>query len=438
MRMRDVFAVFPMALAALAFNFAPMAAAADLTGRILLPPGNSAKATVLIAHASLKTNVQQSISNRYPILPARTQIDSSGSFKFPALDSRYLYFGYALAPGCKLQQMQQMDLAAGPLTILLKPAETNVPSERIIHGRIIDAEHHPVAGAVIAVRGTTRSGQMTWPGSDVDFYAVSDGAGNFVICGNTPFAAVDGTVAADGFAEASFEQWPSDAANQEWQRTGSMPDGLAGFAKPLHEITLAEGATLRGRLMQSGKPVPEAEVRLNGCRTGSSCWDWKGAVLTDAQGQFSFANLPPGQGYSVCGTWDLLARGGALPQVDVQTFGNGSVQNVGDIQLESVCDVAGNIHLSDGKPIPHGSNYFLGDAANGDSVPVAIGEDGAFHFVAVPGDKVSMYLRVAGYELRPGDTRLISGPMTNIIVQANMNNLKIEMQPDGLPGNSFR
>jgi hypothetical protein len=400
----------------------------DLTGHVTLPKGKSAAATVLVRYAQLKTNVESSISIRSPILPKRAQTDRNGNFKVESLDARWLYFGYVMAPGCKLQELNQIDPAASPLNLSLETADTNVPPDRAIHGRVIDANGNPVSGALIDIEGTTRNGQGTWPGYDIDYFSVSDAAGNFVVYGKTPFAAVDGKVEATGYAETWFEQWPSDAINQQWFRTGSMPEGLFGYAKPLHQITLVTGASLQGRLLHDGNPVVNAEIRLNQCAAGSNCWFWDSAVLTDDQGRFLFAHLPPNQSWSLCGSWDLTAIAGAVPQTSVQIGENGSTNDIGDLNLKSVSEVAGRIHLSDSKPIPANSHYFLSDAAMGSSPQSSLGPDGSFHFAAVPGDKVSIFLRVAGYQLTPRDFMLKSGTVTNITVVPDMTNLVIEMK----------
>lgn len=418
--------IFPLVYALV---YADMAAGADLTGHVTLPEGKSTAVTVLVRYAQLKTNFESSISTRYPILPKRTQTDSNGDFKIESLDARWLYFGDVLAPGCKLQQLNQIDPTAGPLNVSLESANTNVPSNRVIHGRVIDANGNPVPGALINVEGTTRNGQGTWPAQDIDYFSVSDAAGNFEVYGKTPFAAADGKVEATGYAEASFEQWPSDAINQEWSRTGSLPEGLFGFAKPLHQITLVKGASLQGRLLHDGNPVVDAEIRLNRCGVGSDCWFWDGATFTDDQGRFSFANLPPRQSYSICGSWDLPAKAGVVPQTDVQIGENGSTNDIGDLNLKSVSEVAGRIHLSDGQPIPANSHFFLSDDAMGNSSQSSVSSDGSFQFAAVPGDKVSIYLRIPGYQLTSRDAILKSGSVTNITVIPNMTNLVIEMKP---------
>jgi hypothetical protein len=383
----------------------------------------------LVTYAQLKTNFTSSISIRSPLLPKRTQTDSQGHFKIESLDARRLYFGYALAPGCQFLELNLFDPAAGPLNVSLATANTNVSPNQVIHGQVIDANGIGIAGALISIMGTTRNGQGTWPGQDVDFYSVSDDAGNFLVYGKTPFVAVNGKVEVAGYAEMTFEQWPSDAINQEWSRTGSMPEGLFGYAKPLHQITLVKGAALQGRLVQAGRPVADAEIRLNQCAAGSNCWFWNAATVTDDQGKYLFAHLPPQQNWSICGNWDLPAKGGVVPPTMVNIGEDGSTNDLGDLNLQSVSTVAGRIRLSDGKQVPANSTYFLSDAAMGRSSPSVLGADGSFQFAAVPGDQVSIFLRVAGYQLTPRDFMLKSGTVTNVIVVPNKTNLVIEMKP---------
>ena len=121
--------------------YADMPTGADLTGHVTLPGGKSAAATVLVRYAQLKTNFESSVFTRNPMLPKRAQTDSNGNFNIGSLDAKWLYYGDVMAPGCKLQPLDQIDLTAGPLNISLETANTNVPPDKVIHGRVIDA--HP-------------------------------------------------------------------------------------------------------------------------------------------------------------------------------------------------------------------------------------------------------------------------------------------------------
>jgi hypothetical protein len=85
--------------------------------------------------------------------------------------------------------------------------------------------------------------------------------------------------------------------------------------------------------------------------------------------------------------------------------------------------------LSDGQPIPANSHYYLSDAAMGSSLPSPVGVDGSFQFAAVPGDRVSIFLRVSGYQLTPRDGMSKSGSVTNVTIVPGMTNLVIEMKP---------
>jgi hypothetical protein len=125
----------------------------------------------------------------------------------------------------------------------------------------------------------------------------------------------------------------------------------------------------------------------------------------------------------------LSVKAGVVPQTDVKIGENGSTNDIGDLNLKSVSEVTGRIHLSNGKPIPANSHYFLSDAAMGNSLQSSVGSDGSFQFAAVPGDKVSIYLRISGCQLTPRDGMLKSGSFTNVIIVPNMTNLVIEMKP---------
>jgi len=134
---------------------------------------------------------------------------------------------------------------------------------------------------------------MAWPAYEIDVYSVSDEAGLFVVHGETPFTAAEGAVEAAGFSKALFEGWePGDT---------------------VHELTLTEGAAFKGRLLQAGKPVANAEILIQnfGAESGSSVWHY--FARTDSDGRFTFTHLPPNRSFSLCNHGIAGRTGGGFP-----------------------------------------------------------------------------------------------------------------------------
>ena len=250
---------------------------------------------------------------------------------------------------------------------------------------------------------------MQWPGNGSDECSISDDLGHFIIYCQTAFIAAEGAVEAPGFATGLFVGW--DPGNT------------------VHELTLTEGASLRGRLLQAGNPVADAEIRLDrfGAESGSPLWS--STALTDNQGRFSFAHLPPNRSCRLRGLMGSLADRGAVPVRRVEVHGNGSTNDLGDLNLEPAFKVEGQIRLADGKPIPAGSSLSFGNFDLGFSSRFTVGADGSFRLTGFPAGNLTVYLCIPGYQLTPKDALLKSGSATNITVVTNMKGLVIEMKP---------
>ena len=70
---------------------------------------------------------------------------------------------------------------------------------------------------------------------------------------------------------------------------------------------------------------------------------------------------------------------------------------------------------------------FQSSAING--IATELREDGSFHFAGVPAERVTLYLRIPGYQLTPKDALLKSGSATNLTVITDVTGLLIEMKP---------
>ena len=359
-----------VALATLAFAVhAQVPTKPDLVGHVISPPGKSVKATAVLCYWQIKPGKQPS---KMRDLPRHVQADEQGNFKFESLDPSLLYQVRVFAPGCQQQTFKSVDPTTGPLSVRLERAVArNKPPATVVQGRLKDAHGNPVAGALIRTLGVTRNGRMTWPAYEIDDYSVSDDAGLFVVHGETPFTAAEGAVEAAGFSKALFVGWePGDT---------------------VHELTLIEGATFKGRLLQAGKPVANAEILIQnfGAESGSSVWQY--FARTDSEGRFAFTHLPPNRSFSLYATMESLAGQGAVSRRKGQVHADGSTNDFGDLTLDPAFTIEGRVRLSDGKPIPANSRVRLTRTTMvglQDGLSFAVGEDGSFHFAGVPAERV--------------------------------------------------
>ncbi len=391
-------------------NQAQPATNLDILGHVISPLGKPAKATAVLCYWQMKPG-RQAFAIRD--LPRHVQVDEQGNFKFESLDPRHFYQVLIFAPGCQQLSVKNIDPSARVLSLRLLPAvPTNAPPGTVVRGRVKDAGGNPVPGALIRILGVTREGQMHWPAYGIDLYAVSDDAGLFVVCGETPFTATEGVVEAAGFSKTLFERWETDGT--------------------VHELPLIGGAAFKGRLVQAGKPVVNAEILIQNFGRESGSSEWHYFARTDSEGRFAFVHLPPNRSFSLYATMESLAGRGAVSRHQGQVHADGSTNDSGDLDLARAFTITGRIHLSDGKPIPANSLLRLTRTTMAgvlDSLSVTPDEDGSFHFTGVPAEPVTIYLRIPGYQLTPNDALLKSGSATNLTVVSDITGLVIEMKP---------
>jgi uncharacterized GH25 family protein len=409
---RILICVSLLAISALS-NHAQTPTKLDLVGHVLSPQGKPAAAIVLIPFVQTQPASQEAYFGHFPKLPDRTYTDSEGNFRIASLDPTWRYHMVIVAAHCQPKIIDRVDPTAGPLHVQLNAINTaSAPPATIMRGMVVDASGTPVPGALIKINGVTRNGSMRWPASEIDFYSASDEAGMFVVSGQLPFTAAEGSVEATNLATRLFEGWePGDT---------------------VHKLTLTDGAAVKGRLLDAGLPVANVNIRLDnfGAESGSTAWNY--SAVTDNQGRFSFAHLPPNRKFNLYAPMESLGDRGALSKHLGQVHEDGSTNDLGDLNLEPAFIVAGRIHLTDGKPIPSHSRVTLARASfvgMQDDLSTSVGPDGNFHFAGVPAEKAAIFLRIPGYEISPKDRSLKSGSATNFTVGSNLTGMLIQMQP---------
>jgi hypothetical protein len=174
-----------------------------------------------------------------------------------------------------------------------------------------------------------------------------------------------------------------------------------------HVITLQDGAVVRGRLIQNGKPVGNAEIGLIGRPRGGYGRNLQVTgypyeeirIGTQHDGRFVITNVPvPGDWY-VYGKMESLAKRGSTGVVECTTTRDPEIAEVGDIQVKPAHRLRGKVVLSDGKPIPNGMRVTISSERAWDDQTATLPPGGQFEFVGLAAGNYSVFASVKGYAL---------------------------------------
>jgi hypothetical protein len=183
------------------------------------------------------------------------------------------------------------------------------------------------------------------------------------------------------------------------------PRGMAGKPATIptgtvpRTITVTEGATIRGRLMQDGKPVAHAEIGLTTHSRNMNDFLPEVRIGTDEEGRFELTNVTAGRIWYLYGKMESPApRGLASDAVLCATKDDGQIVNVGDIPVKPAFTLRGKVTLSDGKPIPPDMHVNIGADRGSDTQTAIIAPDGQFEFKGLVHGAYDLWASVKGYQ----------------------------------------
>jgi len=351
-----------------------------------------------------------------------------GRFEFTNLIARTKFSGVVLAPGYEPQYFRAVGLTEGPVEIKLLPAPIENGPLKMVRGRVVSSDGRPIERAAVQAVMIHDQARISNAGAR-GVYTDSDG--QFVIRQADDFIACDLVIWAAGYISQKHDEVPT--------------------GEKINEYRMERGAVITGRLMKAGKPVRDAGVGL--CGTRDTYLENFSAVTGD-DGRFSFSGLPSNERFYLFGIMRSLRELGALPRKLVTTGGDGTRTDVGDLNLVEGYVISGRIQMMDGSPtwvpaftlsrvqlnelaghVPtkreKGNPTFYGLETDFDLWEVHVGKDGKFAFTGVPGETVSLNLK-----LKPFDTlspRNISSDGRGFTllgsVVSNQTDLIIELEP---------
>lgn len=352
---------------------------------------------------------------------------ADGSFAIKGLVADTKFEGVVTAPGFEPWEFYDADPAAEPLEVKMPPAPADDP-QQTVHGRVVNADGKPEEGAKIEVYMLhTESGWHSGGG-----LAYTDQRGEFAFQPRENIIACSFTIQADGCVSRSFDEVPPGASTNVYQ--------------------LSQGASLTGRLMKDGKPVPDAGIGIYGLNGGN--FINRESVVTDSNGRFTFSGLPPHEKFYLFGIMRSLRDLGALPRRQIETRDAGTLIDLGDLNLVKGYTIAGRVQMADGKPAhvaaftlarteltpPTGraptareesNRSFYGLEQDFDDWRVYPGPDGKFKFTGVPGETVSIFLMLKPFDMLSSRNVSSDGKGFRLlgVVVSNKTDLVIEIEP---------
>jgi protocatechuate 3,4-dioxygenase beta subunit len=322
-------------------------------------------AAVVVESAVPREGISMLSFGCYPDSLKSVLTDEAGNFAIPDVDDRLDFNLWIAKAGYEPKRLSEITLRRENVEIELGPPRFTAPSakRRIFTGRLVDKENKPIAGALVIPKGNTIGNNgLLGPMDKMASVQISDSAGEFKVTTAKEVDSLDIEVKAKGFVPRYYKVSGEEALVLSMQR----------------------GATLRGRVVQNGRPVPHAVIGLvwNQRFSGNSWGPFES--MTDETGQFAIHHVTPEKKVYLYGKMRSLIEIGAVKPIEVTTCEDEGVMDVGELNIVNASTVSGHVLLSTGLPLSPGSTLNLAAADLWDHQMVNLPPDGSFEIKGVP------------------------------------------------------
>lgn len=389
-----------------------------LEGRVTTPETRPiAGATVFVYTAQPRVGIGSNCPSCYPECGKSAVTDRKGRFRIAGLGDQLLYRLLFVADGRVPEFRGRIDPLAGPVEQVLHARDTVLtPGLRTLVGHVVDSRGQPVPGASVSTRGIQTADGRTTFGSianmnaRIDPIAVTDANGEFRLTGPDSVQSWVLEVTARGLAPKAFAE---------------VGDGGVGTL-----LRLDPGATVTGVVTREGQPVPGAAIGISMIDRSAMNSVSPDTVAADERGRFTFANVPASQDYAFSGV--VGSMGPWALRTIVRTVGeDDSTTTLPNLALERGFRLAGRVTLSDGKPVPPGTELVLGRTLAAGNLTVPLGAGARFAFEGLPAETVQLRVRVPGYHVAP-TTAGYAGRMSGVRIAMlrDHEDAEILLEPD--------
>jgi len=398
-----------IAAASLAAGLSCAEERATVTGKVVDANGQPVEhATVMVYSAGVKKGYSAYCPTCWADCGKHGLTDGDGNFTIGGLNPDLLFTLLAVREGYSAAYIPKVDPAKGPAErAALKPRAPVEDASQVVRGRVVNAHGRPLRDTVVEQQGIKRRFEnggegMTFGGGNdwIDQISVTNENGEFEMAYSKSAIQMFLLVTARGMAPKLFTE-------------------STGGDRKL--MTVADGATLRGRLVQDGKPVANAEIGLSSHtrRSGASYPEVR--IGTREDGTFAITNVPAGRIWIVYPKMEsLAARNIGAGAVECETKDDGQEVDLGDIPVKPAFTLRGRVVLSDVAAVPPDMHVTLAADKAWDSQIAPIAPDGHFEFRGLAPGVYTLAPAVRGYRPPEG--------FGEMLVQHDVPDLQIRME----------
>jgi hypothetical protein len=381
-------------------------------------------ATVLIFHAGPKRGYSIYCPSCYADCGKRTITAPDGSFSIHNLDPTLRFELLTVGEGFEPTFVKDVDpaaLVAARAVLHARPAAGG-DTRGVIFGRIVDDHRSPLRDVVVAVQGLSLNSSLRsqpGKGEETSLYffgekkeglenvAVSNDRGEFQVSYKKPAISMLLKIEGRGFAP----KW--EAVNTGAHRT---------------TIPLERGAAVRGRLLDHGKPVANAEIGIVPVNNQGFGRHLKSLgdpydeirVGTQKDGTFVIADVPTHVTWVAYTKAESMAQQGSVKPVECTTASAADVVDLGDLSVTPGHRLRGKVTVEHAGSLPKDLTVRMFSGIPRDSIAVPVRTDGTFEFNGLP---------TARYDLTP-ETRdfHVSAPVNGLLVDRDTGDITIALE----------
>ena len=227
-----------------------------LTGKVTDSFGKPLEdATVMIYEAGLKKGYSTYCPSCYVDCGKRTVTDREGAFTIKSLDPDLWFELLVVRDGYTATFVKRVDPSRGPAaTAALAPRAAVDDPMRVARGRVVDQNGKPLRAAVVVPEGVATVG----PDGPMSIYGTVDGLEPVAVSNSK-----------GEFERAYSAKATGILVRVEARAMATRLVGVPTGTEP-QTITVSDGAVIRGRLVNQGKPVAGAQVGLIARNRGGS------------------------------------------------------------------------------------------------------------------------------------------------------------------------